>query len=120
MQEKIDELECCIDQYEDCVQKTITEQEEVIKAYKEILDTGHLLGGLLSLSERIAIQEEIKKTKSILNLNLRSKETNDLLDVLDPYLFNRLVARVRKECPTIMNIIEQLVLSSNVYILPCS
>ena len=37
----------------------------------------------------------------------------DILEKLDPLYFNNSLERLRCECPTIVNILEQLVLSSN-------
>lgn len=99
--------------YERSVQRTIKKQEEIISLYKDIVGSGSLLGGLLSLTERKVINEEVKKVKTMFNLNMRTNEIIDLSNVFDPFLFQSLVVQIKEECPTIANILEQLVLSSN-------
>jgi len=81
--------------------------------YKDIAKSGSLLGGMLSLSERDAIKEEVKKTKQLFNLGMRGNEVKDLAGKFDPLLFHKLVQQLGEECPTITNILEQLVLSYN-------
>ena len=68
---------------------------------------------MLSLSERDAIKEEVKKTKQLFNLGMRGNEVKDLAGKFDPLLFHKLVHQLGEECPTITNILEQLVLSYN-------
>lgn len=88
-------------------------QEEIINLYKEILDEGELLGGLLSTSERNVMQEEVKKAKTIFDLGLRTNEVIDLIDKIDPFIFDEMVNNLKKECPMITNVLEQLVISDN-------
>ena len=100
--------------YDACVQQIITEQEEVIQLQNEIVSTGGFLGGLLSCSERTSIREEVDEAKNVFNLHMRDhKSTNDLRHIFDPSLFQKLVTDIRATCPTITNILEQLVLTSN-------
>ena len=100
-------------EYDKCVQQIIAEQEEIISLQDDIVSTG-FLGGLLSLSERDAIREEVDKAKKIFNLHIRDdKSSNDLLHVFDPMLFKKLVTDIKMTCPTITNILEQLVISSS-------
>ena len=74
--------------YDECVQQIIKEQEEVISLQEDIISTGGLLGGLLSLSERNSIRTEVDKAKNIFNLHTRdNKYSNYLCDVFDPLLF---------------------------------
>ena len=101
-------------EYDKCVQQIIAEQEEIISLQDDIVSTGGFLGGLLSLSERDAIREEVDKAKKIFNLHIRDdKSSNDLLHVFDPMLFKKLVTDIKMTCPTITNILEQLVISSS-------
>ena len=101
-------------EYDKCVQQIIAEQEEVISLQDDIASTGGFLGRLLSLSERDAIRGEVDKAKKIFNLHIRDdKSSNDLLHVFDPMLFKKLVTDIKMRCPTITNILEQLVISSS-------
>jgi septal ring factor EnvC (AmiA/AmiB activator) len=102
-----------INKYETAATKTINMQDEVIELFKDIVETGKLLGGLLSISERDIIREEVEKTKKKFNLGLREKNVTDLKSNFDSMLFTKLVENLRRECPTITNILEQLVLSFN-------
>jgi hypothetical protein len=67
---------------------------------------------LLSISERDIIRE-VDKTKKMFNLGLREKNVTDLKSKFDSMLFTKLVENLHRECPTITNILEQLVLSFN-------
>ena len=81
---------------------------------KDITETGKLFGGLLSLSERKQIREEVDKTRHIFNLGIRqSGEVVDMAEILDPGIFKQLLDKLRVDCPIIMHILEQLVLSPN-------
>jgi septal ring factor EnvC (AmiA/AmiB activator) len=102
-----------INKYETAATKTINMQDEVIELFKDIVETGKLLGGLLSISERDIIREEVEKTKKMFNLGLREKNVTDLKSKFDSMLFTKLVENLHRECPTITNILEQLVLSFN-------
>ena len=110
---KLDCVQHLLAKYERSAQRTIKKQEEVISLYKDIVGSGSLLGGLLSLTERKVINEEVKKVKTMFNLNMRTNKVIDLANVFDPFLFQNLVVRIKEECPTIANILEQLVLSPN-------
>lgn len=110
---QLSKLEEYIDKYETTATKTIHMQDEVINLYKDIVETGKLLGGLLSISERNVITEEVNKTKAIFNLGLREKTVTDLSSKLDSMLFTKLYQNLNRECPTITNILEQFVLSYN-------
>ncbi len=101
-------------EYDKCVQKIIDEQEEVISLQDDIVSTGGYLGGLLSLSERNSIKTEVDKAKKLFNLHIRDDNSlKDLRHIFDPLLFQRLVTGIKTACPTITNILEQLVLSSS-------
>jgi hypothetical protein len=106
-----------LDEYEQVSYRLVTKQAEVINLYKDIFDTGKLLGGILALSERNEIKLELKIAKDIFNLNFRKgKEVVDILESLEPMLFANLLKSLREKCPTIINVLpvlEQLVLSSN-------
>jgi len=67
----------------------------------------------LSLSERNRITAEVVKAKQIFNLGLRNKDVKDLIEVFDPLLFHKVLEKLKKECPTIINILEQLLLTAN-------
>jgi hypothetical protein len=84
--------------------------QQRIKALTKEAET--LLGGLLSISERDIIRE-VDKTKKMFNLGLREKNVTDLKSKFDSMLFTKLVENLHRECPTITNILEQLVLSFN-------
>ena len=101
-------------EYDKCVQKIIDEQEEIISLQDDIVSTGGYLGGLLSLSERNSIKTEVDKAKKLFSLHLRDDNSSkDLRHIFDPLLFQRLVTGIKTACPTITNILEQLVLSSS-------
>ena len=110
---RIDVMNQFIEEYMDTATKTISKQDEILALYKGVVKVGSLLGGMLSLSERNAIRAEVVKAKALFNLNLRGKEILDLTDKFDPLLFSNLVRRLRDECPTITNILEQFVLTYN-------
>jgi hypothetical protein len=67
-----------------------------------------MLGGLLYV-----IESEVNMAKKVFNLGLRSGETKDLMTILNPLLFQDTLKRLRSTCPTIVSILEQLVLSPN-------
>ena len=100
--------------YDSTVQEIINEQDKVIGLQEEIVTASKLLGGLLTVSERNSIKEEVNKAKEVFNLHIRDKKSLcDIHDIFNPHLFKDLVDGVRTACPTITNILEQLVLSSN-------
>jgi hypothetical protein len=100
--------------YGSCVQQIIAELENVVGLQDKIVSTGGLLGGLLSVSERNSIRDEVVKAKNIFNLHVRDDNaSNDLRCIFDPMLFQNLVIAITTACPTITNILEQLVLASN-------
>jgi hypothetical protein len=100
--------------YDSCVQRIIAELENVVGLQDKIVSTGGLLGGLLSVSERNSIRDEVVKAKNIFNLHVRDDNaSNDLRCIFDPMLFQNLVIAITTACPTITNILEQLVLTSN-------
>lgn len=85
-----------------------------IQLLKEIIENGHFLGGLLSLAERNAIVAEVKNANELFRLGIRdNNDVKDLVGIFDPSLFNKLLNKFKTECPTISNILEQLVLSVN-------
>ena len=106
-------LEAAFNAFETQANSISSKQDDIINLYKEILDSGELIGGLLSLSERNTIREEIKKVEVIFNIGLKTNEVVDLLDKIHPSLFNQMVEKMKKGCPLITNILEQLVLTSN-------
>lgn len=98
------------------VENTVNEEGNASEslALKEQEKTSKLLGGLLTVSERNSIKEEVNKAKEVFNLHIRDeKSLCDIHDIFNPHLFKDLVDGVRTACPTITNILEQLVLSSN-------
>ena len=115
LKQTYDSLKDDVAKYDQSVQQIIAEQEEVIKLQEEIISTGSFLGGLLTLSERTCIRKEVDNAKDIFNLHIHDNNySNDLSDVFDPCLFQRLVVDIKAKCPTITNILEQLVLSPNI------
>ena len=109
---QLTKLDKYIDKYEMAATKTISMQDEVIQIFKDIVETGKMLGGLLSISERDIIKE-VNKTKRMFNLGMREKNVTDLKSKFDSMLFTKLVENLNRECPTITNILEQFVLSYN-------
>ena len=109
----LEDMENAIEDYIAVTEKIIENQQETIKHFKDIVDSGELLGGLMPLSERQTIKAEIARIKRIFNLGIRNKEIIDMTEILDPHLFSRLLLELKQQSPVIMNIIEQLVLSSN-------
>lgn len=114
LQRHLDALEDMFVTYKEKTDAIVCEQDNVICLFKDILEHGKLLGGTLSLSERQAIQTEIDKIKSIFSIGIRNKEsTQDLIQFLDPSLFQTLLSKVKSQCPMLITLLEQLVLSSN-------
>ena len=102
-----------IELYEKAANGIISNQDEIIDLYKEIVDCGNLLGGILTSSERNTITNKVKKIIATLNIGLRSKDVVDIAETFDPMLFSNMVNKVKQQCSTIANILEQLVLSRN-------
>lgn len=110
----ITRMEILFMDFMDVTSKIVQNQNETIDLYKDIVKTGKLLGGLLTISERSAIKEEVSKTKSLFNLGIRERgKVVDMTEILDPGIFEKLLQGLKRDCPTIMNILEQLVLSYN-------
>ena len=115
LKQRYERVKVHVAKYDQSVQDVIAEQEKVIKLQEEIISTGSFLGGLLTVSERTCIRNEVDNAKQIFNLHIRDNNySNDLHHVFDPFLFQRLVVDIKAKCPTITNILEQLVLSPNV------
>ena len=70
---QLTKLDKYIDKYETAATKKISMQDEVIEIFKDIVETGKMLSGLLSISERDIIKKEINKRKRMLNLGMREK-----------------------------------------------
>ena len=102
-----------IELYKKTANSIISTQNEIIDSYKEVVESGNLLGGLLTISERNAITSEVEKMRPIPNIGLRSKGVVDIAEKFDPRKFSKIVQEVQQQCPTIANILEQLVLSQN-------
>lgn len=114
LQERLNSLEYMFSTYREKTMAIVKEQDDVITLYKDSLERGNLLGGMLSISERQCIQSEIKTVKHIFDLGIRGKEqAKDLIQFLDPSLFQNLLVQVKSQCPMLVNILEQLVISSN-------
>ncbi len=115
MQTHVKALETMFSAYKESSTSIVKEQDDVINLYKDILEHGTLIGGILSICEKQTIQLEIKAVKHIFDLGIRDKENSakDLMQFLDPSLFQKLLVQVKSHCPTLVNIMEQLVLSSN-------
>jgi len=113
--DQISAIEKIFSNYIDVTSKIIDNQSTTIKLYQDILETGEMFGGLLSISERSTITQEVLNAKKLFNLGIR--ESSQLLDItktLNPNIFDKLLTDVQSNCPTIMNILEQLVLSRNI------
>ncbi len=95
LSKKLNCVQHLLAKYERSAQHTIKKQEEVISLYKDIVGSSSLLGGLLSLTERKVINEEVKKVKTMFNLNMRTNKVIDLANVFDPFLFQNLVVRIK-------------------------
>ena len=106
--EKLSELRKSFIDYDNQVKELINKQDEVISLQQDIVSTGRLLGGLLSLSERNVITSEVDKAKQLFNLSLRENKGKDISDIFNPLLFQNLVSNVKSTCPTITNSLEQL------------
>ena len=106
--EKLSELRKSFIDYDNQVKELINKQDEVISLQQDIVSTGRLLGGLLSLSERNVITSEVDKAKQLFNLSLRENKGKDISDIFNPLLFQNLVSDVKSTCPTITNSLEQL------------
>jgi hypothetical protein len=111
--EQFSQLGDKIELYEKTASAITSTQDEIIYSYKEIVDSGNLLGGLLTISEKDAITGEVEKLKTILNLGLRTKGVVDIAEKFDPMLFSNIAHKIHRQCPTITNIPEQLVLTRN-------
>lgn len=85
----------------------------MVELYKEIVESGQMLGGLLSISEKQVIRSEINLAKQVFNLGLRDREVKDLTNVLNPKLFELTMEKLQINYPTIVSVLEQLVLSPN-------
>lgn len=113
LSEQEDLKDICV-KYGSAIQQIIHEQDQVIHLLEEIVSSGKHLGGMLSLSERNSIREEVDKAKQQFNLHIRAgKSSSDIRHIFHPKLFKNLLIGIRANCPTITNILEQLVLSSN-------
>ena len=106
---KLSELQETLVHYEEIVQL----QDDVISLQKDIIATERLLGGLLSVSERNAITSEVDTAKKLFNLNIRDNKKSDISNIFEPLLFQKLVSNIKNACPTITNLLEQLVLTHN-------
>ena len=111
--EKLSELRKSFIDYDDQGKELINMQDKVISLQQDIVSTGRLLGGLLSLSERNVITSEVDKAKQLFNFSLRENKGKDISDIFNPLLFQNLVSDLKSTCPTINNILEQLVLTHN-------
>jgi len=113
LQDALQNLEESFNNYQEQAQCVQNLQGGIINLYKDILDEGELLGGILSISERNAMRDEVKRAKAIFNLGLRTNEVKDLIQTINPFIFNEMVNQLKNECPIITNILEQLVISEN-------
>ena len=113
MKENVAKLKQSLLDFQQCATKLVSKQDEMIQLLKEIIENGQFLGGLLSLAERNAIVAEAKNATKLFRLGIRDNDVKDLVDMFDPSLFNKLLKKMKTECPTMSNILEQLVLSVN-------
>lgn len=106
--ELLDQLTKVQGAFDEYVQLSTNIISKQAKLYKEILGSASMLGGLLYV-----IKSEVNMAKKVFNLGLRSGETKYLMTILNPLLFQDTLKRLRSTCPTIVSILEQLVLSPN-------
>ncbi|CAB4014432.1 Hypothetical predicted protein [Paramuricea clavata] len=66
-------------------EKIIGKQSYIIELYHHIVTNGGTLGGLLSLSERCEITNEIKKVRGIFNLGIRIRKLKILCQFLNQH-----------------------------------
>jgi hypothetical protein len=85
----------------------------VTSLQKDISATGRLFGGLLSVSKRNGITSEVDTAKKLFNLNIWDNKESGISNIFQPLLFQKLVSNIKNACPTITNILEQLVLTHN-------
>ena len=111
---KIKQLEGKLKRHQQVSSCLVTHQNDVIDMFKSVIGNGDMLAGMLSISERNEIKFEIPKAKDIFDLGIREKkQIKDLQEIIDPRLFNNLLQKFKEQCPTIMNFLEQLLLSKN-------
>lgn len=113
LMDQLTEMQGAFDEYVQLSTNIISKQDSITNLYKEILESASMLGGLLPVSERNVIKSEVSMAKEVFNLGLRSGEIKDLIAILNPLLFQDTLKRLRSNCPTIVSILEQLVLSPN-------
>ena len=106
-------IETSFDQYVLLSSEIMSKQEAVVELYKEIVESGQMLGGLLSISEKHVIKSEINLAKQVFNIGLRDCEVKDLTNILNPKLFEVMMEKLQINCPTIVSVLEQLVSSPN-------
>ena len=105
--QQMETVQQSVSEYVSLSDQIIDNQEIIISLYKDLVSTGEMLGGLMSISERDTITAEIKRARSVFNLGLRGGEAKDLAT-----LFSNLLEQLKQQCPTIVSVLEQLVLSS--------
>ena len=91
--EKLCELRKSFIDYDDQVKELINMQDKVISLQQDIVSTGRLLGGLLSLSERNVITSEVGKAKQLFNLSLRENKGKDTSDIFNT-CFSRILFQI--------------------------
>ena len=105
--QQLSEVQQAFDEYVNLSSEIMNKQDVIITLYNDILHSG--TGGMLSISERMVVKNEINEAKQIFNLGLRDKK--DLLSVFYPTLFEEMLGKLKIKCPTIISVLEQLVLS---------
>ena len=57
------------------------------------------------------MKAEIKKSQEIFNFGFRTNEVIDMIDKINPQVFNNMVDKLKKDCPIITNVLKQFVVT---------
>ena len=113
LSDQLSEVQGAFDEYVLLSTKIMSKQESITELFKEIVQSGQMLGGLLSISEKDVIKSEINMAKQVFDLGIRGSGTKDLTAIINPSLFEVILGKLHDDCPTIVSVLEQLVLSPN-------
>ena len=100
--QQMETVQQSLSEYVSLSDQIIDNQEIIISLYKDLVSTGEMLGGLMSISERDTITAEIKRARSVFNLGLRSGEA------FQPTLFSNSLEQLKQQCPTIVSVWSSL------------
>ena len=76
--QQMETVQQSLSEYVSLSDQIIDNQEIIISLYKDLVSTGEMLGGLMSISERDTITAEINRARSVFNLGLRSGEAKGI------------------------------------------